>query len=279
MAMYSSEVTPSVWTSTASTSSPVAKPITAPVSDPASSPTDMTMSGVRSALIPKMEICDTAASWMTTVPRASRTRRRISRGAGTLIRTSARPRVRRPLGIPPRLSGRRPRHPAGSLEWRADESSGWHLGPDVGGVRPGEDLHRAEVAKIGGGRDRNLVAVVQLVRVDVAHGADGKPGRVQRGQRAGLEAGGDHQVALGHLSAPGEILEQKLVGVAHRRGQDPGVAGVVGDLSGGAVAGSGDEGDDRHRRVDGLHIAHQAAVGQHRVALLDALVRTGVDLD
>ena len=82
--MNSSDEIPSVWTSMVSTSSPVAKPITAPVSEPASSPTDITISGVMSALMPKMEIWDTAASWMTTVPRASSTRRTTSRSDGLL---------------------------------------------------------------------------------------------------------------------------------------------------------------------------------------------------
>ena len=80
--MYSSDVTPSVCTSTVSTSRPVAKPITAPGSEPASSPTDITTSGVRSALMPKIEICETAVSWTTTMTRASTARRTTRRGEG-----------------------------------------------------------------------------------------------------------------------------------------------------------------------------------------------------
>ena len=68
--MYSSEVTPSVWTSTRSTSRPVPKPVIAPASEPASRPTDITTSGPRSALTPKIEICETAACWITTVANA-----------------------------------------------------------------------------------------------------------------------------------------------------------------------------------------------------------------
>ena len=59
--MYSSDVTPSVWNRTMSTSSPVPKPMIAPGSEPASRPTDITTSGVRSALTPNTEICETAA--------------------------------------------------------------------------------------------------------------------------------------------------------------------------------------------------------------------------
>ena len=53
-----------------STNSPTPKPMIAPGIEPASSPTDITTSGVRSALTPKIEICETAASWMTTATNA-----------------------------------------------------------------------------------------------------------------------------------------------------------------------------------------------------------------
>ena len=76
--MYSSDVTPSVWTRTVSTSSPVPKPMIAPGIEPASNPTDITTSGVRSALTPKIEIWETADSWTTTVTSASATSRQMS---------------------------------------------------------------------------------------------------------------------------------------------------------------------------------------------------------
>ena len=80
--MYSSEVTPSVWNSTMSTSIRFAKPMIAPVIEPHSSPTDITTSGVRSALTPKIEICEIAASWITTATNASsdETQRQPERG-------------------------------------------------------------------------------------------------------------------------------------------------------------------------------------------------------
>ena len=59
-----------------SISSPIANPKIAPGSEPHSSPTDITTSGVMSALTPKIEIWETAASWITTPKNPSRTRRR-----------------------------------------------------------------------------------------------------------------------------------------------------------------------------------------------------------
>ena len=66
------------------TSRPVPKPMIAPGSDPASSPTDMTTSGDRSALTPKIEICEITVSWITTVRTVSRTSRTMSRVEGTV---------------------------------------------------------------------------------------------------------------------------------------------------------------------------------------------------
>ena len=61
----------------------------APGIEPASSPTDITTSGVRSALTPKIEICETADSWTTTVTRASATSRRVSRSVWFIRPTPA----------------------------------------------------------------------------------------------------------------------------------------------------------------------------------------------
>ena len=84
IAMYSSEVIPSVCTRIVSTSSPVANPMIAPVIEPVSRPTDITISGVRSALTPKIEICAIAVSWTTTVTSASAASRRTRRGETSL---------------------------------------------------------------------------------------------------------------------------------------------------------------------------------------------------
>ena len=69
--MYSSEVTPSVCTSTVSTISPMKKPGDRAGHRSASSPIDITTSGVMSALTPKIEICETTVSCTTTASSAS----------------------------------------------------------------------------------------------------------------------------------------------------------------------------------------------------------------
>ena len=58
------------------------KPMTAPGIEPASSPTDMTTSGVRSALTPKTDTCETAAIWTITVTRASAASRSVMFAVG-----------------------------------------------------------------------------------------------------------------------------------------------------------------------------------------------------
>ena len=55
----------------------------APGSEPVSKPTDITTSGVRSALTPKIEICETAASWTITDTKASSASRSTRRGEAT----------------------------------------------------------------------------------------------------------------------------------------------------------------------------------------------------
>ena len=76
--MYSSEVTPSVCTSTVSTIKPMKKPVMAPVSEPHSNPTDITTSGVMSASTPKIEIFEITVSWTSTATRLSTAILRIS---------------------------------------------------------------------------------------------------------------------------------------------------------------------------------------------------------
>ena len=62
------------------------KPMTAPGIDPASSPTDMTTSGVRSALTPNTETCETAAICTITVTRAIAASRRVMFAVGLMRR-------------------------------------------------------------------------------------------------------------------------------------------------------------------------------------------------
>ena len=69
--MYSSDVTPSVCTSTVSTINPMKNPVTAPVIEPHSSPIDITTSGVMSASTPKIEIFEITVSWTSTATRLS----------------------------------------------------------------------------------------------------------------------------------------------------------------------------------------------------------------
>src|ERR1700722_19649676 len=74
--MNSSEVTPTVWNITMSTSRPMLKPAIAPGIDPASRPIDITTSEVTSAVAPNSEICETTASWITTARNATAAIRR-----------------------------------------------------------------------------------------------------------------------------------------------------------------------------------------------------------
>ena len=126
--MYSSEVTPSVWTSTRSINRPVANPNTAPGSEPHNSPTDITMSGVRSALTPKIDTWETADSWITTREEAEQDEPERSL---TALLTFTR-----------------------------------HLRALGAGGRTGEDLHDVDAAQVGLRRDLDLPVVEQLVLVD-----------------------------------------------------------------------------------------------------------------
>src|SRR5437764_1062089 len=63
--------------------------IGAPATAPASSPTDITTSGERSALTPKIEIWETAVCWITTVANA-RTTSRSGRRQRVMAQTLAR---------------------------------------------------------------------------------------------------------------------------------------------------------------------------------------------
>src|SRR5580704_10328018 len=197
--MYRSEVTPRVWTRIRSIIRPVANPNTAPVSDPHRSPIDITTSGVRSALTPKIDTCETADSWITTAKKPSRINRM---GSLTALLTSG-------------LFRKRPLR---------------HLGPRGAGLRLGQDLDDVDAAQVGLRRDLDRPVVEQLVLVDRQDVPDRDVCREVGLERTRLESGGDHQLALLRpvLDLPRvrglEILEHELIRVADRGHELAGVA-------------------------------------------------------
>ena len=127
----------------------------------------------------------------------------------------------------------------------------------VPGVGSGQDLDGVEVAQVS--RRRDLTCVVeQVVLVGVGYLPDRDPGRVQRVERAGLEAGGDDLLAdRDRARAAGRYWSSSWFGLPTAGYEHAGVAVLVLDLGGDGERVVGDQGDDRDGRGDVRDLADQ----------------------
>ena len=192
-----------------STNRPMPKPVIAPAASPSAARPTSRPAASRSALTPKIEICETAACWTTTVTKPSSTRRRIRRNVhGTWARS-----VLAPWGLVRIWTASR---------WRRSTSGSTWTWPVL---------------------SRLFWLAFETVPIGIPGGYSDCSGPDLEAGRHHLLADG-----LLERAGLRQVLEEQLVGVADGRHQHAGVADGVLDLGRHRHRVVGDQRDDRDGR-------------------------------